>query len=149
MVVGTAQYLSPEQAQGLEVTAASDVYSLGVVAYECLTGGRPFDGTSQVAVALAHINRPPPPLSAEIPRGGRELTGGARPRDRARRFAAGAEFAAAIRAVAAGGFAPVAGAATEVIAIPDGATQVLGATAATATAGAATAAGPSTPVRPM
>src|SRR3954447_22742077 len=46
MVVGTAQYLSPEQAQGMEVTAASDVYSLGVVAYECLTGARPFDGSS-------------------------------------------------------------------------------------------------------
>src|SRR3712207_5592240 len=57
MVVGTAQYLSPEQAQGMEVTAASDVYSLGVVGYECLSGERPFDGASQVAIALAHINR--------------------------------------------------------------------------------------------
>src|SRR3712207_9245170 len=67
MVVGTAQYLSPEQAQGMEVTAASDVYSLGVVGYECLTGARPFDGASQVAIALAHINRPPPPLPAQVP----------------------------------------------------------------------------------
>src|SRR3712207_8946608 len=50
MVVGTAQYLSPEQAQGMEVNAASDVYSLGIVAYECLTRGRPFDCTSQAAI---------------------------------------------------------------------------------------------------
>ena len=69
MVVGTAQYLSPEQAQGMEVTSASDVYSLGVVAYECLTGARPFDGASQVAIALAHINRPPPPLPSHVPAG--------------------------------------------------------------------------------
>ncbi len=108
MVVGTAQYLSPEQAQGLEVNAASDVYSLGVVAYECLTGGRPFDGTSQVAIALAHINRPPPPLPAEVPPAVRLLVERALAKDPADRFADGGAFADAIRRVAAGGtVAPV------------------------------------------
>ncbi|NYJ05436.1 protein kinase domain-containing protein [Petropleomorpha daqingensis] len=149
MVVGTAQYLSPEQAQGFEVTAASDVYSLGVVAYECLTGGRPFDGTSQVAIALAHINRPPPPLPAEVPRAVRELIERALAKDPAQRFADGAEFAAAIRAVAAsgvspGGAVPATGATTEVIAVPEGATRVSATGAAAAVAG-----GPSTAPRPM
>jgi len=150
-VVGTAQYLSPEQAQGFEVTAASDVYSLGVVAYECLTGGRPFDGTSQVAVALAHINRPPPPLPAEVPRAVRELIERALAKDPAERFADGAEFAAAIRAVASAGSSaaavvpPASGAATEVIAVPEGATSVIGATGAAA----AVAGGPGTASRPM
>ncbi|MGY1660166.1 serine/threonine protein kinase [Geodermatophilus sp. SYSU D00705] len=102
MVVGTAQYLSPEQAQGFEVTAASDVYSLGVVGYECLTGGRPFDGTSQVAVALAHINRPPPPLPGHVPAAVRLLIERALAKDPADRFPDGGAFAAAIRSVAAG-----------------------------------------------
>ncbi len=103
MVVGTAQYLSPEQAQGMEVNAASDVYSLGIVAYECLTGGRPFDGTSQVAIALAHINRPPPPLPPEIPPAVRLLVERALAKDPADRFPDGGAFADAIRRVAAGG----------------------------------------------
>lgn len=103
MVVGTAQYLSPEQAQGLEVNAASDVYSLGVVAYECLTGGRPFDGTSQVAIALAHINRPPPPLPAEVPPAVRLLVERALAKDPADRFPDGGAFAEATRRVASGG----------------------------------------------
>ena len=103
MVVGTAQYLSPEQAQGLEVTAASDVYSLGVVAYECLAGGRPFDGASQVAIALAHINRPPPPLPADVPPAVRLLVERALAKDPADRFPDGGAFADAIRRVAAGG----------------------------------------------
>jgi hypothetical protein len=102
MVVGTAQYLSPEQAQGFEVTAASDVYSLGVVGYECLTGGRPFDGTSQVAVALAHINRPPPPLPANVPPAVRLLIERALAKDPADRFPDGAAFSVAIRSVASG-----------------------------------------------
>jgi serine/threonine-protein kinase len=100
MVVGTAQYLSPEQAQGLEVTAASDVYSLGVVGYECLTGGRPFDGTSQVAIALAHINQQPAPLPTDIPLAVRQLIERALAKHPDDRFTDGAAFAAAIRAVA-------------------------------------------------
>ncbi|WP_409329369.1 serine/threonine-protein kinase [Trujillonella humicola] len=130
MVVGTAQYLSPEQAQGFEVTSASDVYSLGVVGYECLTGSRPFDGTSQVAIALAHINRPPPPLPGDVPRAVRQLLERALQKDPGDRFTDGAAFAAAIRAVAAAvgdGLPPgtgvaAAAAATQVVDMPEDAT---------------------------
>jgi eukaryotic-like serine/threonine-protein kinase len=62
-IMGTAQYLSPEQAQGQAVTAASDLYSIGVILYEMLAGRLPFDGDSAVSVALKHLSEPPPPLS--------------------------------------------------------------------------------------
>jgi hypothetical protein len=156
MVVGTAQYLSPEQAQGLELTSASDVYSLGVVAYECLTGARPFDGASQVAIALAHINRPPPPLPAHVPPAVRLLVERALAKDPADRFPDGGAFADAVRRVAAGGtLAPVVGPVTrptQIVAgagLADSATQVLAATGPTAVAGAGLM-GPGTgPGRPM
>ncbi|MFD5224063.1 protein kinase [Microbacterium sp. NPDC058342] len=66
-VMGTVQYLSPEQASGHAASPATDVYSLGIVAYECLAGKRPFTGESQVAIAMAQINEQPPPLAATVP----------------------------------------------------------------------------------
>jgi beta-lactam-binding protein with PASTA domain len=62
-IMGTAQYLSPEQAQGHAVTAASDLYSIGVMLYEMLAGRLPFEGDSAVSIALKHLSEPPPPLS--------------------------------------------------------------------------------------
>jgi len=66
-IMGTAYYISPEQASGGTVTAASDVYSLGIVAYECLSGRRPFDGNTPVSVALAQVREEPPALPAGVP----------------------------------------------------------------------------------
>ncbi len=62
-IMGTAQYLSPEQAQGHAVTASSDLYSIGVMLYEMLAGRLPFDGDSAVAIALKHLSEPPAPIS--------------------------------------------------------------------------------------
>ncbi|HKP22197.1 MAG TPA: Stk1 family PASTA domain-containing Ser/Thr kinase [Thermoleophilaceae bacterium] len=62
-IMGTAQYLSPEQAQGHAVTATSDLYSIGVMLYEMLAGRLPFDGDSAVAVALKHLSEQPAPIS--------------------------------------------------------------------------------------
>jgi serine/threonine-protein kinase len=66
-VMGTAQYLAPEQATGQTATGSSDIYSLGVIGYECLSGHRPFSGESQIAIALAQVNDAPPPLSDSLP----------------------------------------------------------------------------------
>lgn len=62
MVMGTAQYLSPEQAVGGPASAASDMYALGIIAYEATVGHRPFTGASAVDIAVAHVNTPVPPL---------------------------------------------------------------------------------------
>jgi len=64
-LVGTPGYLAPERAVGEKAGPASDLYSLGIVAYECLTGARPFTGTP-LEVALAHRDRPLPPLPASV-----------------------------------------------------------------------------------
>ena len=66
MVVGTAQYISPEQAQGQHATPQSDIYSLGIVAYEGLCGHRPFTGATPVDIAAAHVNNPVPPLPDSV-----------------------------------------------------------------------------------
>jgi serine/threonine-protein kinase len=65
-VMGTVQYLSPEQASGHAASPATDIYSLGIVAYECLAGKRPFTGESQVAIAMAQINEQPPALPPTV-----------------------------------------------------------------------------------
>lgn len=65
-VMGTVQYLSPEQASGHAASPTTDVYSLGIVAYEALAGRRPFTGESQVAIAMAQINEQPPDLPVTI-----------------------------------------------------------------------------------
>ena len=65
-VMGTVQYLAPEQATGKASTPATDLYSLGVVAYEALAGKRPFTGENQMAIAMAHINEMPPALPESI-----------------------------------------------------------------------------------
>jgi len=66
-VMGTVQYLSPEQASGHPASPSTDIYSLGIVAYECLAGRRPFTGESQVAIAMAQINEQPPDLPVTVP----------------------------------------------------------------------------------
>ncbi|WP_293952746.1 serine/threonine-protein kinase [uncultured Corynebacterium sp.] len=102
MVVGTAQYVSPEQAQGHTVTPSSDVYSLGVVGYEMMAGHRPFTGDSSVSVAIAHINEAPPQMPTSITAQTRELIGIALRKDPTRRFADGNELTLAVSAVRLG-----------------------------------------------
>ncbi|ROS75573.1 serine/threonine-protein kinase [Cellulomonas sp. PhB143] len=68
MVMGTAQYLSPEQAIGKPATGASDLYALGIVAYESVVGHRPFTGATPVDIAVAHVNEAVPPLPPSVDR---------------------------------------------------------------------------------
>lgn len=72
-VMGTVQYLAPEQASGKPASPATDMYSLGIVAYEALSGRRPFRGESQVSIAMAHIKEAPPELPGTIPEPVRKL----------------------------------------------------------------------------
>ena len=75
--LGSVHYISPEQAKGAQVDARSDLYSLGVVMYEMLTGKPPYDGESPVAIAIQHINATPVPprqLNASIPLGLQQIT---------------------------------------------------------------------------
>ena len=68
IVIGSPGYVAPERASGARASQASDLYALGVVAYECLAGAPPFEGTG-LEVALAHLNRPFPPLPSRVPAG--------------------------------------------------------------------------------
>jgi eukaryotic-like serine/threonine-protein kinase len=100
-VLGTAQYLSPEQAQGLEVTAAADLYSIGVILYEALTGRVPFEADSPVAVALKQVSEQPRRPSEVNPRVPLALDGvvlKALAKDPQNRYASADEFLRALDA---------------------------------------------------
>lgn len=66
MVMGTAQYLAPEMALGKPATPASDLYALGIIAYECVVGKRPFTASTAVDIAIAHVNEDVPPLPSTV-----------------------------------------------------------------------------------
>ena len=101
-VIGTAQYLSPEQAAGEKATPASDVYALGAVAYECLTGRRVFDGENSVQIAVKQIREEPDPLPVDLPEPVRRLVERAMCKDPQQRFPDGAALLAAVDDVLAG-----------------------------------------------
>src|SRR3954452_9381847 len=101
-VIGTAAYLSPEQAAGAHASAASDVYALGMVGYECLAGRRAFDGDNSVAIALRHLRDTPDPLPDDVPAGVRTLIERATVKDPAQRYPDGAAVVAAIDDLLAG-----------------------------------------------
>lgn len=95
MLTGTAHYLSPEQASGRPASAASDIYSLGIVAYACLAGHVPFTDGNELTVALAHLHQAPLPLPAEVPVGLNNLVMGMLAKDPSDRPASAGDVAAA------------------------------------------------------
>ena len=104
-IMGTAQYLSPEQAQGQLATSQSDLYSVGIILYELLTGRLPFDGESAVAIAVQHLNDPPPPISSLRPDVAPELEAAvmrALAKEPAARWADADEFIRALEGARAG-----------------------------------------------
>ena len=148
MVMGTAQYIAPEQAVGEDATAASDVYSLGVVGYEALAGQRPFTGDGALTVAMKHVRDVPPPMPTDLPPNVRELVEVTLAKDPNHRYTDGGEFAEAVAAVRSGRRPPpprtmAAAGPTSVIPAPqpgyDDPATVRYTTPATAMAGPATA----------
>jgi len=154
-VMGTVQYLSPEQASGHPASPSTDIYSLGIVAYEALAGRRPFTGESQVAIAMAHINEQPPALPGDIPEPVAALVMSCIAKKPADRPATAANLARAAQALRRG---DVAAATVAVPAVAAGGTvafnppQGQGNDAATALIGTqagAVAGGPGTPGSPV
>jgi serine/threonine-protein kinase len=144
-VMGTPQYLSPEQAEGKTATPASDVYSLGVVAFECLAGRRPFVAETAIATALAHLREPAPDLPGDVPADLAAVVRRSLSKSPAERFPDATAFAAALRDPATAATA-VASPATAVVPPAAAATAVLG--GAVPVAAAAAAADPTTTPAP-
>lgn len=101
-VMGTVQYLSPEQASGHPASPSTDIYSLGIVAYEALAGRRPFTGESQVAIAMAQINEAPPELPVTVAEPVRNLVFASIAKKPAERPASAQAFARAAQALRRG-----------------------------------------------
>src|SRR5690606_6357534 len=104
-VVGTAQYLSPEQARGETVDARSDLYSTGCLLFELLTGRPPFIGDSPVSVAYQHVREQPPRPSqyaSDVPQALDQIVLRALAKDRTERYSNAGEFLADLRAFTAG-----------------------------------------------
>ncbi|MFF5084736.1 protein kinase [Actinoplanes sp. NPDC000266] len=100
-VLGTASYISPEQASGAVATPASDVYALGVVAYQCLSGHRPFDGATPLEIAMKHVRDNPRPLPGDIPPAVRSIVDRAMAKDPGARWPSASAMAAIARQAAA------------------------------------------------
>lgn len=101
-IPGTALYMAPEQASGRPVSAATDIYALGAVAYCCLAGAPPFTGDTPLEVAVRHLDEAPPPLPAEVPTAVAELIMRALAKDPIERYPTAAAFAAAARDLTSG-----------------------------------------------
>ncbi|GAA1630104.1 protein kinase [Catellatospora bangladeshensis] len=99
-ILGTSSYLAPEQVTGAEIGPATDVYALGVVAYELVTGDRPFNADTPLAVALQHVNDDPPALPADVPRPVRALIMRALAKEPDERWPSAAALAQASRSAA-------------------------------------------------
>src|SRR5215470_511263 len=100
IVLGTADYLSPEQARGETLTASSDLYSLGVVMFEMLTGRPPFVGPTAVSIAMQHATANPPPLrqfNPHVPRSVEQIVIRALQKEPEDRFHSAAEMQQALR----------------------------------------------------
>ena len=136
MVMGTAAYLSPEQAQGNPVDARSDIYSLGCVLYEMLSGGSPFSGDTPLAIAYKHVRehaRPPSALNPDVPAALDAIAMKALAKNPDNRYSSAAEMAEDLDRFLKGQkvhATPLLGGETRVATAVGGGTQVLGRTEA-------------------
>ena len=101
-IMGSVSYVSPEQLCSQEITGVSDVYSLGVVAYECLAGVKPFAGDTPATIITDQLHRTPPPLPASVPGPVAETVLTALRKDPGDRWTSAAAFATACRELLAG-----------------------------------------------
>lgn len=112
-IIGTPAYMAPEQASGEAVDGRADIYALGIILFEMLTGKQPYEADTPMGIAIKHITEPVPRILAanpKLPAGMDGIIQKAMAKDRNQRFATGVEMVAALQAVARGESTPVAGA---------------------------------------